>query len=271
MRGTAPLTRGRLLSGPDFGDPDGNSPAHAGTTPPRPSPAPTSAEQPRSRGDDSDWQFARFTLHGTAPLTRGRPLQQAAPAAFGGNSPAHAGTTNWGSPRSASTREQPRSRGDDRRPPIPHRRRRGNSPAHAGTTEHSGSLRTATQEQPRSRGDDQDMVVLGMREVGTAPLTRGRHGRPVGVRTSGRNSPAHAGTTDLRLHPGRVPPEQPRSRGDDEGSRRTPIIGAGTAPLTRGRPPPQPQAPTVGGNSPAHAGTTRIDGRPAWSAQEQPR
>ena len=51
--GTAPLTRGRPRPGRRPGASDRNSPAHAGTTPARTSPAGGLREQPRSRGDDA--------------------------------------------------------------------------------------------------------------------------------------------------------------------------------------------------------------------------
>ena len=174
IRGTAPLTRGRRGGDRQRLRGSGNSPAHAGTTVATTAACSSPREQPRSRGDDDRGTINGNRDDGTAPLTRGRLLQENASGRGRRNSPAHAGTTRWSCTRARPRREQPRSRGDDLSAAFPargcdgtapltrgrHRQPRGpgytagNSPAHAGTTRSSSSLWTPRSEQPRSRGDD---------------------------------------------------------------------------------------------------------------------
>ena len=156
--GTAPLTRGRPHHRRHRRRSRRNSPAHAGTTEFLTALLRRAAEQPRSRGDDTalgDWKIQH---RGTAPLTRGRQIENVCYALWSRNSPAHAGTTRTQDGADVADEEQPRSRGDDpgghARPPLgdgtaPLTRgrltgppvngfARRNSPAHAGTTRSCG-------------------------------------------------------------------------------------------------------------------------------------
>ena len=194
IRGTAPLTRGRRGGDRQRLRGSGNSPAHAGTTVATTAACSSPREQPRSRGDDDRGTINGNRDDGTAPLTRGRLLQENASGRGRRNSPAHAGTTRAGECQRSRSSEQPRSRGDDAvvmypstasagTAPLtrgrlvgglPGARLRRNSPAHAGTTSSTSWSRLYSREQPRSRGDDALLLKPLDAAIGTAPLTRGR-------------------------------------------------------------------------------------------------
>ena len=147
----------------------------------------------------------------------------------------------------------------------------GNSPAHAGTTTPNQTKARWGWEQPRSRGDDSSIIGCSAEYTGTAPLTRGRHSWPQDGRYCAGNSPAHAGTTSCRMSTLRHLREQPRSRGDDLAGMDERLKAEGTAPLTRGRPFDPELEATIVGNSPAHAGTTRVSSPGKAAKGEQPR
>ena len=152
--GPAPLARERHAAG--FADVagDGTSPARAGTTEWHAGSARAWWDQPRSRGDDTDFGLQAYLHVGPAPLARGRQLTTRRGDRDRRTSPARAGTTILDRSTKEGTRDQPRSRGDDTGgsavmvnflgpaplargrppPPAPGPSRPWTSPARAGTT-----------------------------------------------------------------------------------------------------------------------------------------
>ena len=93
MRGSSPLTRGKLdRGGLDLGR-DRLIPAHAGKTKPAPSTRAPVKAHPRSRGEN--WVFSQECecFLGSSPLTRGKLKMFAHYVLDGGLIPAHAGKT----------------------------------------------------------------------------------------------------------------------------------------------------------------------------------
>ena len=92
-RGSSPLTRGKPADaqrGPRRG---GLIPAHAGKTAIVGLPVAVSWAHPRSRGENRLDPITAATVEGSSPLTRGKPMTQAAKRASLGLIPAHAGKT----------------------------------------------------------------------------------------------------------------------------------------------------------------------------------
>ena len=113
--------------------------------------------------------------------------------------------------------------------------------------------------------------AIPWRTAGSSPLTRGKRDRGGGGRHRHRLIPAHAGKTchpRRRLHRRRA---HPRSRGENPGQMGTGIVGAGSSPLTRGKPHPLKGPHHAERLIPAHAGKTLQGGHPVPVRQAHPR
>ena len=208
------------------------------------------------RGDDRSHLAAGLDVWEAAPQARGRPADPPHRVALARNSPTGAGTTPCSAGRSASSREQPRRRGDDPTEPKTLVRIVGPAPQArgrpAGVERHPGQ----TAEQPRRRGDDVRSALSVRITVGTAPQARGRPGF-CPCRQQGRgNSPAGAGTTRRPAARPTAQREQPRRRGDDSVPQAVRAPAPGTAPQARGRHRVRDPSGLSVRNSPAGAGTT---------------
>ncbi len=269
----------------------GNSPACAGTTTSTRGTTFSTREQPRMRGDHTVSSSTGGAAPGTAPHARGPREAAAAEITASGNSPACAGTTDFRTSLYRSSREQPRMRGDhdviylqveDLVGTAPHARgppqhpgpvgdSPGNSPACAGTTSPCGVLLSLVGEQPRMRGDHPLECCRIPLASGTAPHARGPPRGICGVSRWLGNSPACAGTTPPRSTTATTCGEQPRMRGDHQGTPAYRIVNLGTAPHARG--PRNSDGVYAGGvgNSPACAGTTTACDWFKSRGREQPR
>ena len=170
--------------------------------------------------------------------------------------PAHAGKTGCQVLRLGRRRAHPRSRGENgvagakrcvtpgsspltrgkRGELLPRGGGRGLIPAHAGKT--CSRRRTGQRQRahPRSRGENAGRHCRSRSRAGSSPLTRGKRGHPGLASDDPGLIPAHAGKTDHRPLAGHTPRAHPRSRGENPGSLGTGIVGAGSSPLTRGKP-----------------------------------
>ena len=171
-----------------------NIPAHAGKTTAFMLLILVTWEHPRSRGENRVSPTIALIIHGTSPLTRGKPIHRDSPAARRRNIPAHAGKTDKRARTIRPCREHPRSRGENRMnaywggrefgtSPLTRgkralhgreRSRRRNIPAHAGKTGSPPLEDLSPEEHPRSRGENTRAEWLAQPKMGTSPLTRGK-------------------------------------------------------------------------------------------------
>ena len=91
---------------------------------------------------------------------------------------------------------------------------------------------------------------------GSSPLTRGKPEAARIVPSVVRLIPAHAGKTALKGERDPIERAHPRSRGENSGARGGDKVGAGSSPLTRGKPSARAISPGTNGLIPAHAGKT---------------
>ena len=111
-------------------------------------------------------------------------------------------------------------------------------PAHAGKTASERPNQPRSRAHPRSRGENSRLRPGLRRRPGSSPLTRGK---PMPRRLAGHLTgliPAHAGKTE-RCPGGRARAwAHPRSRGENFDHEDVRGVGAGSSPLTRGKPRP---------------------------------
>ena len=194
LRGSSPLTRGKLDPVACLGEERRLIPAHAGKTPARAVPQPGAAAHPRSRGENYSTCPFRRAVPGSSPLTRGKHWQRFRSYARGRLIPAHAGKTRAATTAMARRTAHPRSRGENqlctsssglpvgsspltRGKPLrrePDLRLARLIPAHAGKTEHRPSSFWRTAAHPRSRGENFLACRTISRAAGSSPLTRGK-------------------------------------------------------------------------------------------------
>ena len=194
LKGSSPLTRGKLSthSGPLLKA--GLIPAHAGKTGLHDSPCAGYRAHPRSRGENPSPRRVSVNLRGSSPLTRGKPFAAAGERELAGLIPAHAGKTSSSSRSLRASRAHPRSRGENRDLARRPAHRRGSSPltrgkpggrvsrfgkaglipAHAGKTRCTRLRSAARRAHPRSRGENQLLVDPAVFDDGSSPLTRGK-------------------------------------------------------------------------------------------------
>ena len=156
-----------------------------------------------------------FTVAGTSPRTRGKPLEASDLLLAVRNIPAHAGKTAPTYTEKTLSAEHPRARGENVAMPaawaveagtsprtrgkleafiiIPEEDR--NIPAHAGKTHFVGGGSTSPAEHPRARGENRVSRFLALTMLGTSPRTRGKLQLTVRCDGVAGNIPAHAGKT----------------------------------------------------------------------------
>ena len=162
------------------------------------------------------------------------------------------------------TRGKPRRMGTTPRP-------RGLIPAHAGKTPTARLSPPCSRAHPRSRGENIVFVSVIAASRGSSPLTRGKPTRP--ERTGGRAGliPAHAGKTAWGGDRSGAARAHPRSRGENDRSRRRRRSCWGSSPLTRGKRIPAPIRSSGPRLIPAHAGKTRVCPRRRRTCRAHPR
>ena len=236
VRGSSPLTRGKLVDRRNRRGVGRLIPAHAGKTSMSRTTARFAPAHPRSRGENYTLISRVRVRTGSSPLTRGKRPSLLAVPLLPRLIPAHAGKTVGKSVSARLLRAHPRSRGENfpvfGRLPL----RTGSSPltrgkpsfggdglgvdrlipAHAGKTWRSCLPRSRCAAHPRSRGEN----IWGSPTAGTykgsSPLTRGKLEDHAKLNSARRLIPAHAGKTRAS-HPARRGPP-------------------GSSPLTRGKP-----------------------------------
>ena len=152
--GSSPLTRGKRFGEHLGGFGGGIIPAHAGKT----------------LGGECVLRFA----HGSSPLTRGKLLPASARPDRPGIIPAHAGKTVIVSVLANTSKDHPRSRGENLAHHSPVLPPGGIIPAHAGKTMPLGSGRVRGAAHPRSRGENLEDARTDHLHDGSSPLTRGK-------------------------------------------------------------------------------------------------
>ena len=213
---------------------------------------------------------------GSSPLTQGKPHGHPVRARRPGLIPAHAGKTGGDLRGELLEGAHPRSRGENeiiialvrsgtgsspltRGKPGPCRARArscGLIPAHAGKTSIRSLRSTIFRAHPRSRGENRMICRSAAARRGSSPLTRGKHALSSPPHHHIRLIPAHAGKTPTRTCSTRTARAHPRSRGENVPSHRSHPAGAGSSPLTRGKPDGLQAAKPVVRLIPAHAGKT---------------
>ena len=205
--------------------------------------------------------------------------------------PAHAGKTGQGADFDSTCQAHPRSRGENLdlwaqiylldgsspltrgkpRPEGRQTRRQRLIPAHAGKTSGPCRARARSWAHPRSRGENARAAWSFISAAGSSPLTRGKLDGRGGGEGRGGLIPAHAGKTQFGVPSRRDVRAHPRSRGENTVSVLSVCRGAGSSPLTRGK--PLSKASNILGSRliPAHAGKTRRVWLPGWPGRAHPR
>ncbi len=274
--GSPPLARGRPADSRAMSGGLRLTPARAGKTRRRCTTPAVWTAHPRLRGEDIHEYVCTLNVHGSPPLARGRRPQRPRTQSPRRLTPARAGKTSSGPPRTRGGTAHPRSRGEDttftpRRtaaagsPPLARGRLRTGvaafgfgrlTPARAGKT---GPARTAARPRtahPRSRGEDAPRDGYEPPYPGTPPLARGR---PRGGRRAPalrRLTPARAGMTCPAAARTGHAAAHPRSRGEDRVWGDGPPLSVGSPPLARGRRVRQRHVPDTLRLTPARAGKT---------------
>ena len=190
--------------------------------------------------------------------------------------PAHAGKTPGTCFGTSHCRAHPRSRGENIKAKVAACCASGSSPltrgkphlhnhpfiaarlipAHAGKTFSLKLRHKQDVAHPRSRGENIIRSDKPEAVAGSSPLTRGKHTRGLRPRRHRRLIPAHAGKT-LQVDRARWQPgAHPRSRGENPLLTRSPVLTAGSSPLTRGKPCASMRSSVWQRLIPAHAGKT---------------
>ena len=198
VRGSSPLTRGKLRLGDNRRAGRGLIPAHAGKTIVRRVHLSHSRAHPRSRGENQESEGPVSAKKGSSPLTRGKQMIAALQARLGGLIPAHAGKTRSRRRRRMAWPAHPRSRGENPMTPSLATIEWGSSPltrgkpicpeitgktgglipAHAGKTISDQTRHLSARAHPRSRGENLPLSCDPPMLVGSSPLTRGKRMRP---------------------------------------------------------------------------------------------
>ena len=240
---------------------------------------------PRSRGENTYKRTGSTLSPGSSPLTRGKPNDVDGLHVIPGLIPAHAGKTRSARPSHPRGPAHPRSRGENFSHVIRISPSAGSSPltrgkqefqlglqergrlipAHAGKTRSRVWSPSPSTAHPRSRGENVAGNHVLVDEAGSSPLTRGKRGAPRSLDLGTGLIPAHAGKTSGGLRRRAPTRAHPRSRGENFTRVAWATVGAGSSPLTRGKPTRAACPPTATGLIPAHAGKTDWDARP-WRA-----
>ena len=235
IKGSSPLTRGKLGLANQGGLALRLIPAHAGKTGSGGSPGRDRRAHPRSRGENRWRRASPRRTWGSSPLTRGKQALPKPPIAARGLIPAHAGKTVPRPMPATLPWAHPRSRGENMLSPELTSQIIGSSPltrgkpcalpsavtqlrlipAHAGKTRLRALACACLAAHPRSRGENVVTVHLSMWLRGSSPLTRGKQWAAGALPGTLGLIPAHAGKTlrpAARMY--RVT-AHPRSRGEN--------------------------------------------------------
>ena len=276
LRGSSPLTRGKLAGSEFASMVIGLIPAHAGKTVCPASGRWSRGAHPRSRGENTALLPRGQSARGSSPLTRGKRAGRHVFESGARLIPAHAGKTASRRPRAASPRAHPRSRGENSEccrsssaragsSPLTRGkrfesravdRRLGLIPAHAGKTTLRTCSTIAFRAHPRSRGENWLLVALRVGVEGSSPLTRGKRGEGEQGGPLAGLIPAHAGKTARLPHLARARRAHPRSRGENFTFGLSNRVVTGSSPLTRGKRGRASARSSLRGLIPAHAGKT---------------
>ncbi len=246
---------------------------------------------PRVGGDGLTTSDRRSSARGSPPRGRGRRQFVPGGRDVGGLTPAWAGTATRLETPTDSTRAHPRVGGDGpeasrgliwRRGSPPRGRGRpptadtccpgrGLTPAWAGTADRRLPRLGPSRAHPRVGGDGDGCEKSCQRQRGSPP--RGR-GRLRSLRSQGALeglTPAWAGTAREAVDAHCRTGAHPRVGGDGERRAADAERKAGSPPRGRGRPLGAPVADSVGGLTPAWAGTAAIDFDPLLTLGAHPR
>ena len=274
--GSSPLTRGKLVTDsicPAWGR---LIPAHAGKTRPGMPTARSRPAHPRSRGENVSDDGTQSRARGSSPLTRGKRSVVSEDVGHNGLIPAHAGKTIPGACAPGVSGAHPRSRGENTKSPTRYHWYHGSSPltrgkreaatldshrerlipAHAGKTGRCRYYRVRRAAHPRSRGENLRRPSGSLAASGSSPLTRGKPAQILQIEIAARLIPAHAGKTGLAAAVDRLRAAHPRSRGENQSTRRPALLQRGSSPLTRGKPRLLQAGGLLRRLIPAHAGKT---------------
>ena len=276
MRGSSPLTRGKLDLVRTQVRTIGLIPAHAGKTRPGMPTTPSRPAHPRSRGENFQAKTIPARGPGSSPLTRGKRERRRDPIAGARLIPAHAGKTAPGPTPARGWAAHPRSRGENitwiaqlitscgsspltrgkRVPGCPQLRADRLIPAHAGKTSRQKRFLRGGRAHPRSRGENVSDDGTQSRARGSSPLTRGKRSCGPWGRGRARLIPAHAGKTGRPYLGLPRPQAHPRSRGENRTEDLLVLLQLGSSPLTRGKRLRALSNKELQGLIPAHAGKT---------------
>ena len=215
-----------------------------------------SPAHPHSRGENGLEAEYVAGARGSSPLTRGKPGREHHQLVQARLIPTHAGKTGAGGRGCPPSRAHPHSRGENWLCRFRGRGCPGSSPLTRGKPSIRWSVRPPVRAHPHSRGENCHARGLALSPRGSSPLTRGKRDavppRLVGVGLI----PAHAGKTRADPRRSREAQAHPRSRGENSRGHGGGAIGAGSSPLTRGKPTWRLLIAQAGGLIPAHAGKT---------------
>ena len=144
-------------------------------------------------------------------------------------------------------------------------------PAHAGKTRPRASSPACTGAHPRSRGENPCAARACAPSAGSSPLTRGKLGAVIGWPRKVGLIPAHAGKTCIAGNAVLTVGAHPRSRGENGRLHGLDEEGAGSSPLTRGKPRRASPTASCTGLIPAHAGKTTTPAANPASSTAHPR
>ena len=251
MKGSSPLTRGKLGDLPKDCLATRLIPAHAGKTLPCTSLLPKKRAHPRSRGENSKTISPVVLEAGSSPLTRGKPAGPFHDVRLEGLIPAHAGKT--------------------RRSSLSRHGAAGSSPLTRGKLSTEGMRSTASWLIPAHAGKTRNARILG-NKLGAHPRSRGENALKRAARNNdGWLIPAHAGKTPAGKAVACPTWAHPRSRGENPRALdRAPDLG-GSSPLTRGKRCVCRVDGVVQGLIPAHAGKTGISSSSTKNPRAHPR
>jgi len=192
----------------------GNSPACAGSTGRPRSWGARTWEQPRVRGEHAGLLFQTTATMGTAPRTRGARRGRHHLRPHVGNSPACAESTAWCRSPPATTRDQPRVRGEHTATPACDMALLGSARRARGARLPAGHRGRPGGISPACAGSTRPCRTTSCPSRGSAPRARGA--RPVRRRplVQGGISPACAGSTRKAYDKAQDERDQPRVRGE---------------------------------------------------------
>ena len=253
--GSSPLTRGKRERRRDPIAGARLIPAHAGKTVSCLRGCRPQRAHPRSRGENDPGGLRPRGIGGSSPLTRGKHFVDGNGSIRARLIPAHAGKTRKVLPGTTGTMAHPRSRGENRALSVLSRPTCGSSPltrgkrpccrrrfphkrlipAHAGKTRPAQARTMVRSAHPRSRGENLRRPSGSLAASGSSPLTRGKPAQILQIEIAARLIPAHAGKTGLAAAVDRLRAAHPRSRGENQSTRRPALLQRGSSPLTRGK------------------------------------